>query len=72
MQIAMNIWRKTFEKENILLRQLVDKTNARVMQLQTDHILEQDGKIEKLNGRLMNSGRVIRRRLCFCMLVWLF
>lgn len=73
MQIAMNILEKRpFEKENILSTALVDKTNARVMQLQTDHILEQDGKIEKLNGQIENFGRVIRRRLCFCMLVWLF
>ena len=53
MQIAMNILEKRpFEKENILSTALVDKTNARVMQLQTDHILEQDGKIEKLNGQI--------------------
>ena len=53
MQIAMNILEKRpFEKENILPTALVDKTNARVMQLQTDHILEQDGKIEKLNGQI--------------------
>lgn len=53
MQVAMDILEKrAFEKENILSTALVDKTNARVMQLQTDHILEQDGKIEKLNGQI--------------------
>ena len=53
MQVAMDILEKrAFEKENILSTALVDKTNARVMQLQTDHILEQDGKIERLNGQI--------------------
>lgn len=53
MQVAMNILeKKPFERENILSTALVDKTNARVMQLQTDHIAEQDGKIEKLNTQI--------------------
>lgn len=53
MQLAMNILqKKPYERENILSTALVDKTNARVMKLQTDHITELDGKIELLNGRI--------------------
>lgn len=53
MQVAMNILEgRPFEKVNILSTALVDKTNARVMQLQTDHIFEQDGKIERLNNQI--------------------
>lgn len=53
MQTAMDILEKRpFERENKLSTALVDKTNARVMQLQTDHIVEQDGKIERLNNQI--------------------
>lgn len=53
MQVAMNILEgRSYEKVNLLSTALVDKTNARVMQLQTDHISEQDGKIEWLNGQI--------------------
>lgn len=53
MQVAMAILEKQpFERENLLSTALVDKTNARVMQLQTAHIVEQDGKIEHLNQRI--------------------
>lgn len=53
MQLAMNILeKKPFERENTLSTALVDKTNARVMLLQTDHIAEQDGKIERLNTQI--------------------
>lgn len=53
MQVAMNILEnRPYERDNRLSTALVDKTNARVMQLQTDHITEQDGKIERLNNQV--------------------
>ena len=53
IQIAMDILEKRpFERDTKLSTALVDKTNARVMQLQTDHITEQDGKIERLNNQI--------------------
>lgn len=53
MQVAMDILEKRpYERDNKLSTALVDKTNARVMQLQTDHITEQDGKIERLNNQI--------------------
>lgn len=42
------------------------------MQLQTDHILEQDGKIEKLNGQIDEFWSRYSAQTMFCMLVWLF
>lgn len=53
MQVAMDILEKRpYERDTRLSTALVDKTNARVMQLQTDHIREQDGKIERLNNKI--------------------
>lgn len=53
MRLAMDILqKKPYERENILSTALVDRTNARVMILQTDHIAEQDAKIELLNDRI--------------------
>ena len=53
MQVAMDILEKRpYERDTKLSTALVDKTNARVMQLQTDHITEQDGKIERLNNQV--------------------
>lgn len=53
MQVAMDILEKRpYERDTKLSTALVDKTNARVMQLQTDHIAEQDGKIEHLNNQV--------------------
>ena len=53
MQVAMDILEKRpFDRETKLSTALVDKKNARVMQLQTDHIAEQDGKIERLNNQV--------------------
>lgn len=53
MQVAMDILEnRPYERDNKLSTALVDKTNARVMQLQTDHITEQDGKIERLNNQV--------------------
>ncbi len=53
MQTAMNILEgKHYERDTKLSTALVNKTNARVMQLQTDHIFEQDDKIERLNDKI--------------------
>lgn len=53
VQVAMDILEKRpYERDIKLSTALVDKTNARVMQLQTDHITEQDGKIERLNNQV--------------------
>lgn len=53
IQLAMDILEgRPYQKDNILSTALVDKANARVMQLQTDHIFELDGKIERLNGQI--------------------
>lgn len=53
VQVAMDILEKRpYERDTKLSTALVDKTNARVMQLQTDHITEQNGKIERLNNQV--------------------
>ena len=53
VQVAMDILEKRpYERDTKLSTALVDKTNARVMRLQTDHITEQDGKIERLNNQV--------------------
>ena len=53
VQVAMDILEKRpYERDTKLSTALVDKTNARVMQLQTDHITELDGKIERLNNQV--------------------
>lgn len=53
VQVAMDILEKRpYERDTKLSTALVGKTNARVMQLQTDHITEQDGKIERLNNQV--------------------
>ena len=53
VQVAMDILEKRpYERDTKLSTALVDKTNAQVMQLQTGHITEQDGKIERLNNQV--------------------
>ncbi len=55
MQIAMNILeKKRYPRETILSTAIVDKTNARIMKLQTDHIAENEKKIGLLNARIDN------------------
>jgi len=55
MQIAMKILeKKSYPRETILSTAIVDKTNARVMKLQTDHIAENEKKIGLLNTRIDN------------------
>lgn len=53
MQVAMDILKgNKFDKENQLSSALVNRQNARVMQMQTEHIVTLDGKIEALNQQL--------------------
>ncbi|MDR0864413.1 MAG: substrate-binding domain-containing protein, partial [Candidatus Symbiothrix sp.] len=53
IQLAWNILQgKTYEKNNTLYTNVVDETNARVLKLQTDAIIEQEDKIKFLNERV--------------------
>lgn len=53
MQVAMNILEKRpYPRETLLSTALVNRQNARIMQMQTTHIVTLDEKIEKLNSQL--------------------
>ena len=53
VQVAMDILNgRPYQKENILSTALVNKDNARLLDLQTTHIDEQSGKIEQLNDKI--------------------
>lgn len=53
VQLAMDILqKKPFKRETKLKTAVVDAVNAHVMELQTAHISELDGKIETLNSRV--------------------
>lgn len=53
MQVAMSILKgKKYERENYLSTAAVNKDNARIMQMQTEHIFSLDHKIELLHNRL--------------------
>ena len=53
IQVAMSILEgKKYQRENLLSTAPVNRQNAHVMQMQTDHIATLDGKIEKLNSQL--------------------
>ncbi len=53
MQTAMNILEKRpYDRETTLTTAVVDPTNARIMDLQTNQITELDHKIGTLNGRI--------------------
>ena len=50
IQIALQILHnEPFDKENILYTAVVDKTNARVLKLQTDQIIHHQNRISQLN-----------------------
>ena len=74
VQVAMNILlHKPYQYENILPTALVNKANARIMQMQTSHIGTLDTKIETLNQQLDSSlmryslQRILLILLCgFC------
>lgn len=56
IQLAMNILKKrNFDKETILATSVIDKTNAQILKLQTDQIVDQQGKIMLLNQRVNDS-----------------
>lgn len=53
MRVAMDILHgKPYARENLLSTALVNKANARIMQMQTTHIGTLDNKIEVLNQKL--------------------
>ena len=53
MQVVMSILKgKPYERDTKLQTALVDKSNARVMKMQTEHIFELDRKIEYLNKKV--------------------
>ena len=53
IRLAMDILEKRpYNKDNELSSALVDKKNARMIHIQMDHISEQDGRIEHLNGQI--------------------
>ena len=50
IQTALQILnKKPFSRENVLYTAVVDKTNARVLKLQTDQIIQHQNRISKLN-----------------------
>ncbi|NDV96874.1 response regulator [Dysgonomonas sp. 521] len=56
IDLAMKILSgQPFEKQNILYTAVVDRSNARVIQLQTDQIYAHQGKLETMNGMLNQS-----------------
>lgn len=53
IQLALNILQgKPYDKNNVLYTSVVDETNARVLKLQTDAIIEQESKIKFLDERV--------------------
>lgn len=56
MELAMNILEdRPFDHENILYTAVVDRTNARVIQLQTDQIFKHQEKLKVMNNMLDQS-----------------
>ncbi|MEI6554117.1 MAG: substrate-binding domain-containing protein [Paludibacter sp.] len=65
IQTAVHILNKEpFERENILYTAVVDKTNARVLKLQTDQIIDHQNRIGQLNKVLtLNLEKYSTQRL---------
>lgn len=63
-----------YSRDNLLYTAVVDKTNARVLKLQTDQIVNQQNSIQRLNGVLNDSlsQYATQRVLFFGSLVVLF
>ena len=56
IELAMKILHKQpFQRENILNTTVVDKSNVRILQLQTEQIAEKQTKIENINNQLSES-----------------
>jgi len=75
IQTAVHILnREPFEKDNILFTAVVDRTNARVLKLQTDQIIQHQNRIGLLNSVLnQNLAKYSSQRiLLFCSLLILF
>lgn len=73
VQVAMAILQgKPYARENYLSTALVDKSNARIMQMQTEHIFRLDHKVELLNGQLDDyflRYSAQRMFLCACIII---
>lgn len=69
LQLAHNILKgEKYQRNNTLNTSIVDRSNAALMQLQSRHISEQQGRIKLLNGRFESlSASYARQRL----LLWL-
>lgn len=65
IQTAIHILNgEPYEKENILYTAVVDKTNARVLKLQTDQIIQHQNRISQLNSVLnVNLEKYSNQRL---------
>lgn len=65
IQTALQILNKqSFSRENILYTAVVDKTNARVLKLQTDQIILHQNRISKLNETLnLNLSQYTTQRI---------
>ena len=56
IELAMKILHKQpFQRENILNTTVVDKSNVRILQLQTEQIAQKQAKIEDINNQLSES-----------------
>ena len=56
VELAMKILQKQpFSKENTLYTTVVDKSNVRILQLQTNQIIEKQAKIDQINHSLSAS-----------------
>lgn len=65
IQTALQILnKKPFSRENVLYTAVVDKTNARVLKLQTDQIIQHQNRINKLNEILnINLSQYTTQRM---------
>lgn len=68
IDLAMKILtNQSFERENILSTTVIDKSNVRVLQLQTEQIAEQQSKIDSINFLLNDSlVKYTNQRTLFC------
>ncbi|NDW10968.1 substrate-binding domain-containing protein [Dysgonomonas sp. 520] len=56
IDLAMKILKdKPFQRENTLYTTVIDKSNVRVLQLQTEQIAEQQSKVDSINSSLDDS-----------------
>lgn len=75
IQLALDILQgRKYEKNNLLYTAVVDKTNARILKLQSDEIIKQGDKIEFLNTRVGNymSQYTTQRYLLYTAIAFVF